>query len=356
MSLRRRDLLNRLAFGLTFAPALAMAPRKVWGSLLFEPEGQLVPAKPIPPNPFTRDGKALVALVHGQDPHELLQAGLGLIGGIDRLDLRGKKVLLKPNIVNDRPPPTTTSVPVIASVARLVRRAGAAEVIVADSSGIIRFPTSENLTATGVRAAAEAEGAKVLALEEEPWVLVEPAGAESLPRFYVSRPVYEADIFINLPVVKTHRFAHYSCSLKNLVGITHPRYRPSVTFLAGNWHERIAELNLAVHPQLTIADATTVMIEGGPTSGTSAQADLLLLSGDRVALDVVAVALIRTFGSWPKVEGKSPWEQRQIKRAIELGLGVSHPDQIELVTQSVSGPHEGFGKLVEKIRQDISRV
>jgi hypothetical protein len=56
------------------------------------------------------------------------------------------------------------------------------------------------------------------------------------------------------------------------------------------------------------------------------------------------------------VEGKSPWEQRQIKRAIELRLGVSHPDQIELVAQSVSGPHEGFGKLVEKIRQDISRV
>jgi len=139
------------------------------------------------------------------------------------------------------------------------------------------------------------------------------------------------------------------------VGITHPRYRPSATFLAGNWHERIAELNLAVHPQLTIADATHVMIEGGPTSGTSARADLLLLSGDRVALDVVAVALIRTFGAWPKVEGPSPWEQRQIKRAIELGLGVRRPGQIALVTQSIAGRKGEFEHLVDRIRQDIGR-
>ncbi|HET8580391.1 MAG TPA: DUF362 domain-containing protein [Nitrospiraceae bacterium] len=351
----RRDLLSRLGFGLTFLPAVALAPRSLVGSLLFEPDGELVPAKPIPSNPFTRDGKALVAMVHGQDPTAMLRVGLELIGGIKRLGLRGKRVLIKPNIVNDRPPPTTTSPSVITAVVRVIREAEAAEVVVADSSGIIRFPTSNNLVTTGVRSAAEAVGARVMALEDEPWVRVEPAGAKSLPRFYVSKPVYDADAFINLPVVKTHRFAHYSCSLKNLVGITHPRYRPSVTFLAGDWHERIAELNLAVHPQLTIADATTIMIAGGPTSGTPARADLLLLSGDRVALDAVGVALIRSFGAWPKVEGMSVWEQRQIKKSIELGLGATGPDQIALVTQSVSGPDAGFEKLVTTIRRDLMR-
>ena len=140
------------------------------------------------------------------------------------------------------------------------------------------------------------------------------------------------------------------------MGITHPRYRPSVTFLAGDWHERIAELNLAVHPHLTIADGTTIMIEGGPTSGTSARADLLLLSGDRVALDAVGVALIRSFGAWPKVAGMRVWEQRQIRRAIELGLGVSGPDQVELVTRSVSGPDAGFNRLVDTIRRDLANA
>src|SRR5947209_14619079 len=349
-------MLGRLVWGLTFLPAVAFAPRSILDTLFFEPDGALVPAKPLPHNPFMRDGKALVAIVRGEDPPAMLQAGLNLIGGIGRLDLRGKRVLIKPNVVNDRPPPSTTNPKVVEAVVRLVWEAGAQGVTVADSSGIIRFPSSANLAATGIKQAAESAGASVLALEEEPWVRVEPASAKALPRYYVSKPVYEADVFINLPVVKTHQFAHYSCSLKNLVGITHPRYRPSVTFLAGDWHERIAELNLAVHPQLTIADATTVMIAGGPTSGTPAKADLLLLSGDRVALDAVGVALIRTFGAWPKVAGMTVWEQRQIRKAIELGLGASGPHQVELLTRAVPGPDAGFDKLVDTIRRDLSQA
>jgi uncharacterized protein (DUF362 family) len=352
-ALNRRDLLARFGFGAAFLPALAMAPRSVIGSLLFDPEGELVPAKPVVPNPFTKDGKALVALVHGRDPGEMLRAGLDLLGGLELLQLRGRRILIKPNVVNDRPPPTTTSPQVLQVVLEEVRRAGAGEFIVADSSGIIRFPSSDNLTRTGIRAVADAAGARVLALEDEPWVRVEPASATSLPRYYVSKPVYDADVFINLPVVKTHRFAHYSCCLKNLVGITHPRYRPSVTFLSGDWNERIAELNLAVHPHLNIADATTVMIAGGPTSGTPATANLLLLSGDRVALDAVAVALVRSYGAWPKLAERGPWEQRQIKRAIELKLGVAGPAHMELVAKSVSGPDGGFEKFVEGIRRDI---
>lgn len=351
--LRRREFLERAALGLTVLPALALAPRSLLRSLLFEPDGPLVPAKPIPPNPFTRDGRALVVLVHGSDPAVMAREGLELLGGAGLLGLAGKRVLLKPNVVNNRRPPSTTAPEVVGAVARLVRNAGAGEVLVADSSGMIRFPTSKNLEATGMHRAAEAARARLLALEDEPWVRVEPPGAASLKRFYVSKPVYDAEVFINLPVVKTHRFAHYSCSLKNLVGITHPRYRPSLSFLSGDWHERIAELNLAVHPQLTIADATTVMIAGGPTTGTPARADLLLLSGDRVALDAVAVALLRTYGEWPKVLERGVWQQRQIVRAIELGLGARGPKDMEVVTHSVGEDATDFERLAERIRRDV---
>jgi len=78
-----------------------------------------------------------------------------------------------------------------------------------------------------------------------------------------------------------------------------------------------------------------------------------LLSGDRIALDAVAVALIRTFGAWPKVTDTGVWEQRQIKRAIELGLGVSGPGGLELVSRSLSGPDPAFDQLVGKIRKDV---
>ncbi|WP_447976720.1 DUF362 domain-containing protein [Candidatus Nitrospira bockiana] len=279
-----------------------------------------------------------------------------MIGGLERLGVLGRRVLLKPNVVNNRPPPSTTNPAVIGAVADLIRNAGSADVLVADSSGMIRFPTVENLETTGMRRTAEAAGARVLALEDAPWVGVEPAGAISFPRYFVSKPVYEADVFINVPVVKTHQFAHYSCSLKNLVGIVHPRYRPSFRFLSGRWQEQIAELNLAVHPHLTIADATTVMIAGGPTSGTPAVADAMLISGDRVALDVVAVALIRCYGAWPKLQGMPIWQQRQIVRAGELGLGIKGPAEMELLTASVGGDDQDFQRRVDMIRKDVMQA
>lgn len=283
----------------------------------------------------------------------MLQRAIELLGGIDRLGLRGKRVLLKPNVLNDRPPPSTTNPQVVAAMAEMVKASGAAEVVVADGSGIIRLPTSANLTSTGIRAAAEAAGARVLALEDEPWVRLEPPEAKALTQFYFSQPVYDAEILINIPVIKTHRFAEFSCSLKNLVGAVHPRYRPSVTFWSGDWHERIAELNLAVHPTLTVADGTTTMIEGGPTSGTAAQTDLLLCSGDRVAIDLVAIALLRSFGTWPKLQGRRIGDQRQVKRAAALGLGVGSGRDIEVVSEAVDPAPPAFIRLVEHIRQEL---
>ncbi|HEX2056324.1 MAG TPA: DUF362 domain-containing protein [Nitrospiraceae bacterium] len=349
----RREFFARLAFGVSLFPLLLDAPRSLWSQLLFDPDGSVVAAKPIPPNPFTKNDKILVVLVHGKEPRAMLEAGLKLLGGIERLHVKDKSVLIKPNVLNDRPPPSTTNARVVEAVIDVVKGSGARHVTVADGSGIIRLPTADNLVATGVQAAAHRAGADVLALEEQPWVLVEPAQAKAMRRYFVSRPVYEAEVLINVPVIKTHRFAEYSCSLKNIVGAVHPRYRPSVTFLSGNWHERIAELNLAVHPQLTIADGTTVMIAGGPTSGTAAAAELLLLSGDRVALDMIAVGLLRAYGAWPKLQGKHITAQRQIKRAAELGLGVMDAQRIELVSQSIEGSAPAFEQLVDRIRKDV---
>ncbi|MGQ0695468.1 MAG: DUF362 domain-containing protein [Nitrospiraceae bacterium] len=320
---------------------------------MFDPEAPLVPAKPLPANPFVKDGKSIVVIIHGMNPAGMLRAGIELLGGVEKLRLTGKRVVIKPNVVNDRPPPTITSPAVVKAGAQFMKQSGPSDIIVGDSSGIIRFPTRDNLKETGVQKAAEEAGARVLALEDEPWVKVKPEQAQILESYFVSKPVYDADVIINLPVVKTHRFASYSCCLKNFVGIVHPKNRPSVAFLAGSWHERIAELNLAVHPMLNIADGTTIMIAGGPTSGTPARTNLLLLSGDRVALDVVALALIRYHKAWNEVTGKGVWEQRQIKKAVELGLGVGSAEQIEIVHHSLDGSNREFNHVVEFIRRDI---
>lgn len=353
MSFSRRELFNNAGFGLLLLPALLRSPRTVLGHLLFDPDGPLVPLKAVPDNPFRRNGRSIVSVVYGKDPRRMLPRAIDLLGGIEGLGIRGKRVLLKPNVLNDQPPPSTTNPQVVAAMATIANANGAAEVVVADGSGIIRLPTSANLTSTGMRAASEAAGARVLALEDEPWVKIEAREAKALRQFYFSRPVYESEVVINMPVIKTHRFAEYSCSLKNFVGAVHPRYRPSVTFWTGDWHERIAEINLAVHPTLTVADGTTTMIEGGPTSGTPSKTDIVICSGDRVAVDLVAIALLRSFGTWPKLQGKRIGDQRQIKRAAALGLGVGSGKDIELVTEAVDPAPPTFAGLVEHLRREL---
>lgn len=353
MPFSRRELFNNAGFGLLLLPALLRSPQTIFRHLLFDPEGPTVSPKPIPVNPFMREGRSLVSMIYGTDPGRMLARAVELLGGIDRLGLRGSRVLLKPNVLNDQPPPSTTNPLVVKAMADIVRANGAAEVVVADGSGIIRLPTSANLISTGMRAAAESAGAKVLALEDEPWVRLQPPDAKALGHFYFSRPVYDADVVINMPVIKTHRFAEFSCSLKNFVGAVHPRYRPSVTFWSGDWHERIAEINLAVHPLLTVADGTTTMIDGGPTSGTPSRTDVLICSGDRVAVDLTAIALIRSFGRSSKLRGGRISDQRQIRRAAALGLGTGSGRGIELVSEAVDPAPPAFLRLVEHIRQEL---
>lgn len=85
--------------------------------------------------------------------------------------------------------------------------------------------------------------------------------------------------------------------------------------------EKIAELNLAVHPDLIIMDGRKCFVTGGPDVGRVEEPNIILASGDRIAIDVEAIKVIKSF------EGSSlqsdPWSYTQIRRAVELGIGVN---------------------------------
>jgi uncharacterized protein (DUF362 family) len=73
-------------------------------------------------------------------------------------------------------------------------------------------------------------------------------------------------------------------------------------------------------------------VDGGPDQGKRVEAEAILASTDRVAIDAVGVALLRHFGTTPEVSQGRIFEQEQIARAVELEVGVTGPEQIELVT------------------------
>jgi len=302
------------------------------------------------PNPFVQEGKALVGIVQGNRVREMVRESVDLIGGIDKLDLRGRTVLVKPNVVSGNAFPATTNPEVLRAVIGMIKDAGAKKVYVGDMSAILTLPTRENMEKTGLLRVSEEEGAEPLSFEDGRWVKVSLPLGNHIREAYVSEWIYRVDRIINLPVIKTHRNATYSIALKNFIGATHGRQRPYLVNPA-YWEEIIAELNLAYQPHLNIADGTRVMVSGGPWSGPEEKAGVVIASGDRVAMDVVGVSLLKHYGSDRKVSDMGVWEQKQIKTAARLGIGIRNGSSLLLRDKALHGAGEDFSRMLASIRR-----
>ena len=301
-------------------------------------------------NLFTSRGRSLVAAVGGKDLPEMVRKAVSLIGGFGPLALRGKRVLVKPNVVGSNGNPTTTNPSVVAAVVGAVYEAGAGRVFVGDMSALIRGKTEVSMERTGILAAARDAGAEPVFFEDHEWVKVK-VGGRHLKEVSVTEWVRKVDAVVNVPVIKTHEYAGYSICLKNFVGATHFSDRPYLVNPL-RWEEVVAELNLAWRPDLNIADGTKVMVEGGPWEGRAEDANLVLASGDRIACDVVGLAVIKSFGRWKRLATISPWEMGQVKRAVALGLGARNGRELELLTASLDGD-PAFHALMERAKSFV---
>jgi len=73
-------------------------------------------------------------------------------------------------------------------------------------------------------------------------------------------------------------------------------------------------------------------VDGGPMTGKLVNAGVILAGTDRIAIDAVGLAVLKNHGSNAAIMDKKIFEQEQIARAVEIGLGIKSPDQIEIVT------------------------
>ena len=98
-------------------------------------------------------------------------------------------------------------------------------------------------------------------------------------------------------------------------------------------HQRkmIAEINEPFRPDLVVLDGIDAFVDGGPATGKRAKGNVFLASTDRVAIDAVGVAILKSLGSNDNIMKRKIFEQEQIARAVELGLGASSPSEITVV-------------------------
>lgn len=323
---------------------LTAGNREAFAQFLFRPRKKAEPR--IRDNVFTSEGRSLVGICEAVDIEKGIREAVGLIGGFGKLGIKGKTVLVKPNVVSGEKNPATTNPAVVAAAVRILYQEGASRVYVGDMSAFRTLSTLRNMEKCGIKKAAEENGAEVVRFEDYSWREVRLPQNRFITSAYVTEWIYRTDLIVNLPVIKTHRSASYSVTLKNFIGCTHLRQRPYLID-PSHWEEIVAEFNSAYTPDINIVDGTVSMIEGGPWGGTPAATNLIIASADRVAADVAGLGLIKSFGKWEMVASKDVWAQKQIMTAVALGIGRSK-ENIRLVEGK--GSFE-FEALVKEVRR-----
>jgi uncharacterized protein (DUF362 family) len=143
-------------------------------------------------------------------------------------------------------------------------------------------------------------------------------------------------------------------SLKNSIGmvagaIPGENYDYMDELHAANYIRRmIADVNMAYQPDLVVIDGLLAFTDGGPWDGSLANPGVILLGTDRVAIDAVGVAILRYLGTTRAVSQWGVFDQEQLFRAVQLGLGVGSWDKIEIIADSPEG--EAFVRELDEYR------
>jgi len=253
------------------------------------------------------------------------------------LPLRGKKVLLKPNLVGPDPLGVTNTHPaVIAASRESLLRLGAEQVLIGEGPALDR-DTEAILESIGLRHyAGPLAGVFVdLNVDDVEKVLLKTT-ASRLKELYLPKTVLGADFVISMPKLKTHHWAGVTLSLKNMFGIVPGScygWPKNVLHWAGI-DSAILDINAAVRPDFAIVDGIVGMEGNGPIQGEPKNSGVLILGDDPVAVDATCC----------RVMGLLPEKVRYLTQAGIL-LGHIQPDKIQQLGESIASVRTPFSVL-----------
>jgi uncharacterized protein (DUF362 family) len=235
------------------------------------------------------------------------------------------RVLLKPNLVFEMPASTgvVTNPQVVEAVIRYLLEQGvpARHISVGDGAAI-GFDTMRAAKKSGMDEVCRRFGVRFIDFNRSEYVSRTAHEVEDAITYRIAREVFEHDLLINIPVVKTHFQVGISCALKNMKGVLAAETRKRM-------HRRdiqmmIAEMNSVLPPYVTVADATIGLEGMGPSVlGTPAHFGLVLASRDPVALDATVCRLFH----WPV--------PKFVSLAAQMGVGTADPASIDVVGEEV---------------------
>jgi len=239
-----------------------------------------------------RPKRSRVAILHADHYSdkldELVYDGLRLFN----LNVRGKSILLKPNIVEYIPgKPVNTDTRLIGAAVEAFLRLDAASVTVGEGPGHHR-DTDLLLYETGLGEHLARRKIGFVDLNRDELIKTKlQANYSGLGHLWLPRTVLASDFIVSMPKVKTHHWTGVTLSMKNMFGIV-PGSRYGWPKNVLHWagiHESILDICATVRPDFVIADAITAMEGDGPLNGTERRLNQLIFSDDAVAADATCV-------------------------------------------------------------------
>ena len=248
----------------------------------------------IPLGAAVKEGeKADLVAVKGKSPGDMFDLAIAEMGGMGAFVRKGQSVLVKPNIGWKTPPRdgADTNPELVGRIVKRALEAGASKVIVFDHTCDKDWVSCYQLS--GIREAVEkAGGVMVTGNNMSEYRTVKIEKAKFMTEALVHPALLEADVVINVPVLKNHGGAVMTCAMKNYMGVVWDR-----RMMHKSLAQSIVDSVLIRKPDLNVVDASLVMTTGGPTGRSPktkrVRMDSLLMSRDIVAVDTAALKMLR---------------------------------------------------------------
>jgi len=280
-------------------------------------------------------GKSPVAIIRARTYSDDLVSRM--LQGIHEcgLDVRDKRILLKPNLVEFDPETViNTDATVIAAAVETFHRLGAREVLIGEGPGH-RRDTLDMADDAKYRVTIPKFEALFTDLNRDD---VSPVhGFANEPEFYFANTVLSADLIVSLAKMKTHHWAGATLSMKNLFGLVPgsvygwPKNKLHYIGIS----ESIVALNRTFRNTFAIVDGIVGMEGNGPIQGTPKPAGVLVMGRDLVAVDATCC----------RIMGIDPEKVTYMRMAAELGH--VHPERIDQRGETVASVRTNFALMKE---------
>lgn len=269
------------------------------------------------------------------------------------LDVSGKSVLLKPNLVDYIPGAHINTNPLlVAAAAESFKRLRARSVVVGDGPGHQR-DTYLVLYESGLLEQLSRVSVSFVDLNRD-CVIKRKLGADysGLHEIWLPRTILEADFIVSMPKIKTHHWSGVTLSMKNMFGVVPgAKYGWPKNILHWKGIEQCIVDICATFPiHFVIADGIVAMEGNGPLAGSPRHLDKLVLADDPVAADATCARLM----------GFIPERIPHITAAADF-LGNMSTDEIDQMASRVVSPIvpfevvQQFGHLRARVNRSLSK-